>query len=182
MKINKTTIHITASNPDATIEDIRKIHKANGWSDIGYHWLVDKYGVIHKGRDESLTGAHVGGHNSGNIGISYIARGKDSDSNAEFGKYMTPEQKQGLILITAQVCKKYGLSIEDIWGHNEFKGVYKACPCFKVADAAEFLESVKLKMDELPEDIKTGVNPEQAESIDGNDADGDEAKKAIRSK
>ena len=84
MKINKTTIHITASNPDATIADIRRIHKANGWSDIGYHWLVDKYGVIHKGRDESLTGAHVGGHNSGNIGISYIARGANYISRKKY--------------------------------------------------------------------------------------------------
>lgn len=183
-KITKVTVHITASNPDSTPADIEAMHKANGWSQCGYHFLVDKKGVIFPMRPENLTGAHVGGHNSGNIGISYISRGSDTDSKAEFGKYMTGEQREGIILITAQVCKKYDLDpYKAVFGHNEFPRVGKACPCFDVSDSKDdFLDKVKAKMDELPDDIKTGVNPEMAESVDGEDAEGEElAKRATRS-
>lgn len=179
-KINKLTVHITASNDNATVEDIRKIHKANGWSDIGYHWLVDRKGNILQGRPENLTGAHVAGHNTGNIGISYIARGSDNDSDGITGEYMTPEQYEGLCQIVATICVKYDLAITDIYGHNEFPNVYKACPCFKVKKATKFLDRIKELMSNIPKNIDD--IPEQAESVDGIDADGDElAHKAIRS-
>jgi len=173
MKITRCTIHITASNPDATLEDIRAMHKARGFSDVGYHFLVDREGNILKGRPESLTGAHVAGFNSGNIGISYISRGSDTDSNGEVGKYMTPEQYESLCRITAIVCNKYKLGIEDIYGHNDFPKVFKACPCFKVRESDKFLERVKEIMDELPDYV--GDIPEQAMSVDGEDAEAGEA-------
>jgi len=182
-KINRLTIHITASNNDATPADIEAIHIANGWSQCGYHFLVDRKGIIYPMRPENITGAHVAGQNTGNIGISYISRGSDTDSTSDLGKYMTTEQYDGLVLITAQVCKKYDLKLTDIWGHNDFPGVAKACPCSKIKKAKKFLDFVKAKMDEIPDDIKTGVNPEMAESVDGNDAEGENiARKATRSK
>lgn len=183
MKVNKTTIHITASNDNATPADIEKIHKANGWSQCGYHFLVDREGVIHPMRPESITGAHVAGHNSGNIGISYIARGSDTHSSDPFGTYMTEKQMEGLAIITAQICRKYKLKITDIWGHNDFEGVAKACPCFKVKKAKAFLDHVEELMGTLPDNLFLTEPPEQAESVDGEDAEGEElAHKAIRSK
>jgi N-acetyl-anhydromuramyl-L-alanine amidase AmpD len=169
MKINKVTIHITASSNDATPEQIREEHLNKGWSDCGYHFLVDREGVIHPMRPESLTGAHVAGHNLGNIGISYISRGSDTEADGTFGKYMTEKQKEGLILITAQMCKKYKLRISNIWGHNDFDGVAKACPCFKVKKAEEFLNAVKELIDNLPENVFLTEPPEQMESVDGNE-------------
>ncbi|MCC6867086.1 MAG: N-acetylmuramoyl-L-alanine amidase [Ignavibacteria bacterium] len=170
MKINKVTIHITAS--EGTVESIRRAHKAQGWKDIGYHWLVDKEGVIHAGRPESQVGAHVGGHNSGNIGIAYISRGSDTQSDAPYGKYMTLAQKNSLEWITAQVLYRYDLSTDDIYGHNDFPGVAKACPCFKVRKAADFLNSVQEKLNWE----KSAINPkpelaEQAEAVDGEDGE-----------
>lgn len=49
----------------------------NGWSDIGYHWLIDPNGVIYKGRawlngDENVKGAHTCACNSNKIGICLL--------------------------------------------------------------------------------------------------------------
>ncbi|MBO1750949.1 N-acetylmuramoyl-L-alanine amidase [Actinotalea sp. BY-33] len=47
-----------------------------GWCDIGYNFLVDKFGRIFEGRtggvDKPVVGVHVGGFNSRTIGVSAI--------------------------------------------------------------------------------------------------------------
>lgn len=182
-KASKVTIHITASSPDATVEDIRKQHIDQGWSDIGYHWLIDRQGIAHAGRPESKTGAHVGGHNTGNIGVAVIGRGNDIESNAPYGKYMTPAQKHGLEAKVADILYRHNLKTDAVIGHNEFPGVAKACPCFKVRKSKEFLDSVQAELDELRYGAggKITEAPEMAEAVDGVDAEVDtEPKAAIR--
>ena len=48
----------------------------NGWNDIGYNFLVDKYGQIFEGRYGGMTraviGAHAMGFNVGSVGVSVI--------------------------------------------------------------------------------------------------------------
>jgi N-acetylmuramoyl-L-alanine amidase len=50
--------------------------KSNGWNDIGYNFLVDKYGQIFEGRYGGMTkpvvGAHSQGFNTGSVGIAVI--------------------------------------------------------------------------------------------------------------
>ena len=50
--------------------------KANGWNDIGYNFLVDKYGQIFEGRYGGMTrpviGAHAQGFNTGSVGVAVI--------------------------------------------------------------------------------------------------------------
>jgi N-acetylmuramoyl-L-alanine amidase len=50
--------------------------QGNGWNDIGYNFLVDKYGQIFEGRyggiSRPVVGAHAQGFNSGSVGISLI--------------------------------------------------------------------------------------------------------------
>ena len=175
-KITKCTIHITACD-NCTVESIRKFHKAQGWSDIGYHWIVDKAGVVHKGRPENLTGAHVAGHNTGNIGISYISRGSDTEPNAPYGKFMTEAQRIALEEKVADILYRYNLTIDNIYGHNDFdKG--KACPCFSVRKSLIFLGNVRAELESLKDPIPEPL--EQAESIDGVDNEiSEEAHKAI---
>lgn len=49
---------------------------ANGWSDVGYNFLVDRFGTIWEGRVNSLDvasiGAHAVGFNTGSVGVSII--------------------------------------------------------------------------------------------------------------
>ncbi len=69
-KIEYIVIHHTASPRETTVEDIRTWHKKRGFSDIGYHFVIDGEGIVRKGRDLSKIGAHVKGLNWRAIGIA----------------------------------------------------------------------------------------------------------------
>ena len=82
-EINKIIVHCadTPEGRDVKTEEIKRWHtEERGWSDIGYHWVVELDGSIHAGRDESINGAHCRGHNSDSIGICYVG-GADSEGN-----------------------------------------------------------------------------------------------------
>jgi hypothetical protein len=61
----------------AMIRSIYAYHvKSNGWSDIGYNYLVDRFGRVWEGRAGGLTravvGAHTGGFNTDSFGTSLL--------------------------------------------------------------------------------------------------------------
>lgn len=61
----------------AIIRGYLAFHTQNrGWCDLGYNFLVDKYGTMYEGRagslDKAVTGAHASGFNSWTIGISVL--------------------------------------------------------------------------------------------------------------
>ncbi|GHE62522.1 peptidoglycan recognition protein family protein [Streptomyces capitiformicae] len=85
------TVHHTAGandapDPAATVRAIYHLHAiTNDWGDIGYHFLIDEAGRIYEGRysgedgmpahdadGKVVTGFHVGGFNSGNLGIALL--------------------------------------------------------------------------------------------------------------
>ena len=60
----------TRAQSAAIVRGIQRYHVlANGWDDIGYNFLVDKYGQIFEGRfggiDRNVVGAHAQGFNTG---------------------------------------------------------------------------------------------------------------------
>jgi hypothetical protein len=77
-------VHHTASSNDYTAEQaaamVRGIYayhvKSNGWSDIGYNYLVDRFGRVYEGRagglDKFVVGAHTGGFNKDSFGVSLL--------------------------------------------------------------------------------------------------------------
>jgi hypothetical protein len=91
-------IHHTAGANDYTrqqsaaiVRAIQLYHMAgNGWNDIGYNFLVDRYGQVFEGRaggiDRPVVGAHDAGFNAGSVGIavlgSYGATGISSAARA----------------------------------------------------------------------------------------------------
>jgi hypothetical protein len=65
------------SQAAAMIRSVYAFHvKSRGWSDIGYNFLVDKYGRIFEGRyggvDRPVIGAHTGGFNTDTFGVSLL--------------------------------------------------------------------------------------------------------------
>jgi len=67
----------SASQSAAIVRGIEVYHvKGNGWNDIGYNFLVDKFGGLWEGRgggiDRPVVGAHVLGFNSGSTGVALI--------------------------------------------------------------------------------------------------------------
>jgi N-acetylmuramoyl-L-alanine amidase len=67
----------TMAETPAVIRSIYAYHvKSNGWSDIGYNYLVDRFGRTWEGRYGGITravvGAHTGGFNTDSFGTSLI--------------------------------------------------------------------------------------------------------------
>jgi hypothetical protein len=72
-----TTNSYNAQDSAAIVRSIYAYHvKNNGWQDIGYHLLVDKFGQIFEGRygglDRALVGAQTLGFNAHSAGIAVI--------------------------------------------------------------------------------------------------------------
>lgn len=127
-KVNTIILHCTATKDGVpvTVEQIDKFHKANGWSGIGYHYVIYLDGSIHKGRDESKSGAHCEGHNANSIGISYVG---GLDKNGKPKDTRTKEQKESMYKLVKELMDKYKLGLTSVRCHNEFSS--KACPSFK---------------------------------------------------
>lgn len=120
--------------------EIRRWHLANGWKDIGYHFVIcngqirpDFYvpeidGSLEVGRyldgdsfiSDNEVGAHTLGYNANSIGIVFI--GKNRFSEAQFWK--------GKNLVEF-LLNKYSLKASDVYGHYE-KQKGKLCPCFEM--------------------------------------------------
>jgi hypothetical protein len=74
--LNRAIVHHTAGNEFGTtgLEDskarvraIQNFHmNSNGWSDVGYHFLVDKFGNIFEGRSGSMSTLSRGAHDGFN--------------------------------------------------------------------------------------------------------------------
>ena len=61
---------LTETEARERLEWIRNGHRGKGWSDIGYHYIIDRSGVVWQGRDITRwQGAHVKNRNENNIGV-----------------------------------------------------------------------------------------------------------------
>ena len=82
--VRAVVVHHTASTNDYAPSDVPRLlrgfyayHvKSQGWSDLGYNLLVDRFGTVWEGRaggtGRAVIGAHAGGFNTGTVGVSMI--------------------------------------------------------------------------------------------------------------
>jgi N-acetylmuramoyl-L-alanine amidase-like protein len=71
------TNNYTRAQSAAIVRGIQLYHvKSNGWNDVGYNFLVDKYGQVFEGRaggvDKPVVGAHAEGFNTGSVGVAVL--------------------------------------------------------------------------------------------------------------
>lgn len=131
--IDKIILHCSATpeGEDYTVDQIRQMHLARGFTDIGYHWYITRDGKIHKGRDEAKIGAHTTGQNSHSIGVCYCGGCPPrsvKDWNRQGKDTRTPEQRAAIIRLCKELKSRYPSA--TLHGHNEFAN--KACPSFIV--------------------------------------------------
>jgi len=127
--ISEIIVHCTAT-PEGkhfTVDDVRAWHKARGFTDIGYHYLIYPDGRVMLGRPVGQVGSHVAGHNTGTIGVSYFGGVAADGKIAKDTR--TPEQRSSLLWLVQQLKTKHS-GIRKVTGHNQYAA--KACPSFRV--------------------------------------------------
>lgn len=126
-KIEIAIVHASATPPemDIGVKDIRVWHvEERGWSDIGYHFVIRRNGVVEIGRPLYLQGAHCRGYNRESVGICLVG-GLDSNKNSI--NNFTREQELSL----SSMIKFFSKDV--VFGHNDFNKD-KDCPCFNVEE------------------------------------------------
>ena len=121
--IDAIIIHCSATRAgqDLRAKDIDQMHRARGFNQIGYNFVIDLDGTVETGRPLSVDGAHCNtkgfsnvAYNKHSVGICYIggldANGKPTDTR-------TPEQQASLRDLVAKLCKEY--HIIELLGHRD---------------------------------------------------------------
>jgi len=95
-----------------------------GWSDIGYHWVIEKDGKIVAGRAENQEGAHTIGQNKSSIGICLSG---NFDATLP-----TAAQEKSLAHLLEQVMQRYNIAVNEIHPHRHYSG--KSCYGNRLSD------------------------------------------------
>jgi hypothetical protein len=103
--VSLAIVHHTAGTnsygPSASAAIVRGIElyhvKGNHWNDIGYNFLVDRYGQVFEGRaggvDKNVIGAQAEGFNTGSVGVALIG-------NYNTGSVTTAERRSLVSLLS----------------------------------------------------------------------------------
>lgn len=102
------------------IELYRVGHRARGWGDIGYHFVIDRSGAVWEARSLRYQGAHVKDRNEGNVGVLVMG-------NFEV---QTPTRAQMSSLQTHlyAVCAYFTVPWTRVFSHREWPGAQTLCP------------------------------------------------------
>lgn len=127
---NQELLHIVhcAATPNFkhfTSEQVKEWHIAQGWDDIGYHFIIELDGTIKLGRSTHYQGAHCYGKNSKSIGTCLIGTNEFTD-----------EQMRSLIKLDKALKTIY--NIKSTHGHNEFSN--KECPGINIKELMEIVK------------------------------------------
>mgnify|MGYP001108608181 FL=1 len=130
----KLTLHhaagFSADNIDEGKEQLRAIQDLHqvvrGWSDIGYHFVVDKAGNIYQGRPETVIGAHVLDNNTGNIGVCVL--GCYHPPELYCGDWLTDATTNSLVALYAWISGEYNYDPNVLKGHRDYPYNDTSCP------------------------------------------------------
>jgi hypothetical protein len=140
-----SVLHHTATTNDYTVaqapQQIRNMYywhvNGNKWSDIGYNFIIDKYGTIWEGRrggiDRGVIGAHAGGWNTGSVGVAIMGNNNTMAPTSQSTKALTDLLSwkfdiHNIDPSTATRATINGQSIPTLVGHRNIRGSYNATP------------------------------------------------------
>lgn len=123
--------HCGMQDKDMTAEEIHKLHLSNGWSGIGYHYVVRKDGSIERGRPMDAVGAHVSGYNTKSVGVVVVGNFDEVQPEAV--------QLEAASKVIAEICNTYNIapSASSIVGHCDL--MRTDCPGYHLYDKLPLL-------------------------------------------
>jgi hypothetical protein len=141
----KIVVHHTVTTNDYSEEEATKWVRAIyyyhavtlGWGDIGYSYLVDRYGNIYEGRDggPDVVAGHTYSYNYGTTGVALIGThgnyaGSVPASEAELGALEAlaawEGARAGIHPFGASEMK--GTAIPNLAGHRDYPSNHTTCP------------------------------------------------------
>lgn len=155
--INKIYVHYSATYEDQNfgVADIRKMHLARGFNDVGYHYIVKRDGTVEKGRDLNTVGAHVKGDNTNSIGICGIGGINRATGPNKGVKNWTPVQEAAILKLIDELKVKFPSA--EVLGHRDFKGAATDCPGFDVRPWYQRHIHAKAGEQQASEDLKSAT-------------------------
>jgi hypothetical protein len=129
---------------------IQDFHQnGRGWNDIAYHFLVDRGGNIYQGRPETVIGSHVGGANTGNIGVCLLGCYHPPEENCF--QTMTPESRESIMQLFGWISDAYQQNPASLLGHRDYFGntvcpgdnVWYELPNIRI-DIVDYMESMEI--------------------------------------
>lgn len=147
----RITVHCSGSRKgrSMTMNELRSFHTSpkphgRGWSDIGYHFVIDLFGNVHTGRPITRQGAGVKGHNKDTVHICLIG-GLDRNGKPAFT--YSDRQMEALFKHILHLDDTYpSLDLANTRGHRDYSPdrdgdgkigpheYIKQCPCFDVRE------------------------------------------------
>ncbi|MDA8096487.1 MAG: peptidoglycan recognition family protein [Clostridia bacterium] len=114
-------VHHTGAEEKNTAQ-IRNYHRRLGWRDIGYHFVIERDGILVPGRVQCERGAHcvAGNMNGLALGVALIG-------NFEL-RAPNPEQLATLDSLLRRLMAEHRISLTGVLGHGEVNGANTACP------------------------------------------------------
>lgn len=128
-KPNKIILHCSSTDVKHhdKIEVIKEWHLLRGFTDIGYHYFIDKKGVIHKGRDITLHGEHCKGYNKNSIGICV-----SGEYDFKFAQFVS------LKALLYDLSMEFNIKPVRVFYHNQFSE-NKTCPNFRLDEIPKLI-------------------------------------------
>ena len=135
--ITKIVIHClqTPVQRADSAEDVHQWHLGNGWSGIGYHYVITADGTLQIGRDIDYNGAHTLGHNKNTLAVA-IAGGMTVDKVIAENTFT-----KDTIIVLDDMIRKLMCMYPDVpvVGHRELDE-NKSCPCMDIPDFIKGME------------------------------------------
>lgn len=161
-QIDSIIIHCSATRAgqDVRAREIDRMHRARGFAQIGYNFVIDLDGLVENGRPLSIDGAHCNtkgfsaeSYNKHSIGICYIG---GLDASGQAADTRTEAQRTALRELVAKLCREY--PIAELLGHRDTSPdtdgsgevepceFIKSCPCFDVrSEFSNFLKNTVIR-------------------------------------
>ncbi len=114
--------HALKSN--CTVHDVHRWHLNNGWNGIGYHYFINKKGIVFRGRQDHQSGAHAPPLNRRSLGI--CLEGCYQEYKNETDRVVPQAQLEALITLVKLLMNRHDIPIEKVQPHSDYSS--KLCP------------------------------------------------------